>query len=57
MDGWSTSDGTDRPLAGTPRRGQRPLRAEQDLLVSVRGGGHNYAGKSVCEGLMIDLPP
>ncbi len=29
---------------------------EHDLLVSVRGGGHNYAGKSVCDnGLMIDL--
>jgi hypothetical protein len=31
---------------------------EHDVLVSVRGGGHNYAGKSVCEGgLMIDLSP
>jgi FAD/FMN-containing dehydrogenase len=31
---------------------------EHDLLVSVRGGGHNYAGKSVCAGgLMIDLSP
>jgi hypothetical protein len=31
---------------------------EYDLLVSVRGGGHNYAGKSVCAGgLMIDLSP
>ena len=31
---------------------------EHDLLVSVRGGGHNYTGKSVCEGgLMIDLSP
>jgi FAD/FMN-containing dehydrogenase len=31
---------------------------EHDLLVSVRGGGHNYAGKSVChQGLMIDLSP
>ncbi len=31
---------------------------EHDLLVSVRGGGHNYAGKSVCHGgLMIDLSP
>jgi FAD/FMN-containing dehydrogenase len=29
---------------------------EQDILVSVRGGGHSVAGKSVCEaGLMIDL--
>ena len=31
---------------------------EHDLVISVRGGGHNYAGKSVCEGgLMIDLSP
>jgi len=31
---------------------------DHELLVSVRGGGHNYAGKSVCEGgLMIDLAP
>ena len=31
---------------------------EHDLLISVRSGGHNYAGKSVCEGgLMIDLSP
>ena len=31
---------------------------EHDLLVSVRRGGHHYAGKSVCAGgLMIDLAP
>jgi FAD/FMN-containing dehydrogenase len=29
---------------------------EHDLLVSIRGGGHNIAGKAVCHGgLMIDL--
>jgi FAD/FMN-containing dehydrogenase len=29
---------------------------DHDLLVSVRGGGHNIAGKAVCNGgLMIDL--
>ena len=31
---------------------------EHDLLASVRGGGHNYSGRSVCDhGLMIDLSP
>jgi FAD/FMN-containing dehydrogenase len=30
--------------------------SDHDLLVSVRGGGHNIAGASVCErGIMIDL--
>jgi len=30
----------------------------RELLVSVRGGGHNITGNAVCEGgLMIDLSP
>ena len=29
-----------------------------EMIVSVRGGGHNVAGKAVCDdGLMIDLTP
>ncbi len=31
---------------------------DHELLVSVRGGGHNITGNAVCEGgLMIDLSP
>jgi FAD/FMN-containing dehydrogenase len=31
---------------------------DNDLLVAVRGGGHNSAGKAACDdGLMIDLSP
>ncbi|KRC70154.1 6-hydroxy-D-nicotine oxidase [compost metagenome] len=31
---------------------------ENNLLISVRGGGHNIAGTAVCDdGLMIDLSP
>jgi FAD/FMN-containing dehydrogenase len=31
---------------------------DHDLVVAVRGGGHNIAGNAVCEGgLMIDLTP
>src|ERR1700749_3072579 len=31
---------------------------QQGLEVSIRGGGHNYAGFALCEdGMMIDLTP
>jgi FAD/FMN-containing dehydrogenase len=31
---------------------------EHGVLISVRGGGHNYAGKAICDGgLVIDLSP
>jgi FAD/FMN-containing dehydrogenase len=31
---------------------------EHEMLVSIRGGGHNIAGNAVCDdGLMIDLSP
>jgi FAD/FMN-containing dehydrogenase len=31
---------------------------DHNVLISVRGGGHNFAGKAVCDGgLMIDLSP
>ncbi len=31
---------------------------KHDLLVSIRGGGHNIAGNAVCDGgLVIDLSP
>jgi FAD/FMN-containing dehydrogenase len=31
---------------------------EQELLLSIRGGGHNIAGNAVCDdGLMLDLSP
>jgi FAD/FMN-containing dehydrogenase len=31
---------------------------KHDVPISVRGGGHNFAGKAICDGgLMIDLSP
>ena len=45
------ADGTDVMNAVT-------FASERGLLVAVKGGGHSFPGKSVCEGgLMIDLTP
>jgi FAD/FMN-containing dehydrogenase len=53
-----------RPALIARCRGQNDVVAcidfaqEHGLLISVRGGGHNYAGKAVCDsGLVIDLSP
>src|SRR4029453_6944290 len=36
----------------------RQFARAHNLLVSVRGGGHNVAGNAVCDGgLMLDLSP
>ncbi len=41
----------------TPEDVQLAIRAARDcqLPLSVRGGGHDWAGRALCEGLVIDL--
>ena len=36
---------------------QAAIRAvrERDLVLSVRGGGHDWAGRALCDGIVIDL--
>jgi FAD/FMN-containing dehydrogenase len=46
--------------AGSPEDVVRAVKfaRKHELIVSVRGGGHNIAGNAVCDGgLMIDLSP
>ena len=43
---------------GRGRRQRGRFARDNNLLVAVRGGGHNIAGNAVCDGgLMIDLSP
>ena len=53
----STSDRHDRKVFMPCRcRGGGELCADHNLLLSVRGGGHNVSGSAVCDGgLVIDL--
>jgi FAD/FMN-containing dehydrogenase len=41
----------------TPQDAQSAIRAARhcDLRVSVRGGGHDWAGRALCDGLAIDM--
>jgi len=43
--------------ARTPQDVQAAVRAARDcgIAVSVRGGGHDWAGRALCDGLVIDL--
>src|SRR6266478_4423562 len=41
----------------TPQDVQSAIRAARDseLALSVRGGGHDFAGRALCDGLVLDL--
>src|SRR5258705_4390892 len=57
---WAKSTGpAPRAVAvcRTPQDVQTAIRAarECNLPLSVRGGGHDWAGRALCEGLVIDL--
>src|SRR5882762_2785314 len=41
----------------TPEDVQFAIRAARDcdLALSVRGGGHDWAGRALCDGIVIDL--
>jgi FAD binding domain-containing protein len=45
------------PHCRTPQDVQSAIRSarEADLSLSVRGGGHNWAGRALCNGIVIDL--
>jgi len=56
---WAKSNHTPRAIAHcqTAAEVQAAIRAARncDLPLSVRGGGHDWAGRALCDGLVIDL--
>src|SRR5262245_27278636 len=56
---WAKSDHTPRAIAHCQSAAdvQAAIRAARncDLPLSVRGGGHDWAGRALCDGLVIDL--
>jgi FAD/FMN-containing dehydrogenase len=56
---WAKSDRTPRAVVHcqTAEDVQATIRASRtcDLPLSVRGGGHDWAGRALCDGLVIDL--
>src|SRR5215813_2825180 len=56
---WAKSDRTPRAVVHcqTAEDVQVAIRAARscDLPLSVRGGGHDWAGRALCDGLVIDL--
>src|SRR5262247_600208 len=56
---WAKSDCTPRAVVRcqTAEDVQVAIRAARtcDLPLSVRGGGHDWAGRALCDGLVIDL--
>src|SRR5262247_4334184 len=56
---WAKSDHTPRAIAHcqTAADVQAAIRAARncDPPLSVRGGGHDWAGRALCDGLVIDL--
>jgi FAD/FMN-containing dehydrogenase len=56
---WAKSDHTPRAIVHcqTAEDVQAAIRAARtcDLPLSVRGGGHDWAGRALCDGLVVDL--
>ena len=56
---WAKSDRTPRAIVHCQSADdvQAAIRAARncDLPLSVRGGGHDWAGRALCDGLVIDL--